>query len=54
MISNPADGVHALLTGSPDVSQGSCMSGGLRGEVCLWICTTTHVAVHSSYEQPTR
>ena len=30
------------------------MRGGLRGEVRLWICTTTLVAVHSSYEQPTR
>ena len=42
------------LTGSPDLSQDSCTSGGLRGEARLWICPTTLIAVRSPHEQPTR
>ena len=42
------------LTGSPDLSQDSCTSGGLRGGARYWICPTTLVAVRSPHEQPTR
>jgi hypothetical protein len=42
------------LTGSPDMSQDACTSGGLRGEARLWICPTTLIAVRSPYGQPTR
>lgn len=42
------------LTGYPDLSQDSCMSGGLRGGAHYWICPTAFVAARSPYEQPTR
>ena len=42
------------LTGHPDLSQDSCMRGGLRGEARFWICPTALVAVRSPHEQPTR
>ncbi len=42
------------LTESPDLSQHSCTSGGLRGGARYWICPTTLVAARSPHEQPTR